>query len=695
MSTASVAQQPRSLSRYNDIFVALAVAVIIGMMITPLPPLLLDMLLVLNTAISLLILLISIYLTEALQFSVFPSLLLLLTLFRLGLNVSASRLILSTGDAGKVIAVFGSFVVGGSYVVGVVIFATLLLIQFLVITNGAGRVAEVAARFTLDAMPGKQLSIDADLNSGLIDEDEARRRRLEVSKEADFYGAMDGASKFVKGDAIAAVVIVMVNIIGGFVIGIWQLQMDIIEALQTYTLLTVGQGLVTQIPSILVSAATGLLVTRSGAEDSLGAEMTAQFRNTKALLAVGGFLLLLGMVPNVPKLPFLGLGGAIAGLGWFLRQGEQPAEGKKHATELPPSAAAGVLAPPEATAALLQVDPLELEIGYGLISLVDQALEDNLLARVSHIRRQLALDLGFILPKVRIRDNLRLPANRYRIKLRGAEVAQGELMLRHYLAMPTRPDAPPLEGIKTTEPAFGLPAWWIEEEDRADAELAGYTVIDPLSVLVTHLSETIKAHAPHLLGLQDVQNLLDNLAESTPAAVEGVIPDRLSLSELQEVLRNLLRERVTIRDLATILESVGRYSAETKDPALLGELARRALSYAISDQHAEEGVIHVATMNPATEAVLGQSLRGHQQLSLDPQIAQQLLTGIGEAMERLARLGHQPVLLCHAEVRLPLSRLTERALPNLAVLSYNEVSPHIDVEAHAMVSLQETEVAAA
>ncbi|HUV94352.1 MAG TPA: flagellar biosynthesis protein FlhA [Anaerolineae bacterium] len=689
MSTASLTQS-KTLGRYNDVLVALAIALILSMMITPLPPLLLDILLVLNTAISLLILLISIYVKEALEFSVFPSLLLVLTLFRLGLNVSATRLILSTANAGKVIASFGSIVVGGSYVVGVVIFVTLLVIQFMVITNGAGRVAEVAARFTLDAMPGKQLSIDADLNSGLIDEDEARKRRALVAKEADFYGAMDGASKFVKGDAIAAVVIVIVNVIGGFVIGIWQLQMDMLEALQTYVLLTVGQGLVTQIPSILVSTATGLLVTRSASEDSLGNEMVRQFRNTKALLVVAGFLVVLALVPGVPKLPFLGLGAAMGSVGWLLRQRELSSEEERRVAELPPSGMSRTLTAPEETAALLQVDPLELEIGYGLIPLVDETLEDNLLTRVGHIRRQLALDLGFILPRVRIRDNLRLPPDGYCIKVRGAGVAQGELRLRYLLAMPTRPDAPPLKGIRTAEPAFGLPAWWIEEKDKADAELAGYTVIDPLSVLVTHLSETIKTHAPHLLGVQDVQNLLDNLQESTPAAVEGVIPDRLSISELQAVLRNLLRERISIRDLTTILETVSRYSADTKDPEVLTEVARRALSYTISDQYATEGVIHVATMDPATEAQLGQSVRAQRQLGLHPETTQQLLTRIGEAMEKLARLGHQPVLLLlsHQEARLPLSRLVERAYPSLAVLSYSEVSPHTDVESHVLVSLE-------
>jgi len=689
LSTTSAAGP--KLGQYNDVLIAVALALIIGMMIAPLPSTLLDMALILNIGVSVLIVLIAMYITEPLQFSVFPSLLLIITLFRLGLNVSASRMILAEATAGRVIETFGSFVVGGNYVVGVVVFVTLLVIQFLVITNGAGRVAEVAARFTLDAMPGKQLSIDADLNSGLIDEAEARRRRRVVEQEADFYGAMDGASKFVKGDAIAAVVIVVVNIIGGFVIGLWQHGMDIIEALQTYTLLTVGQGLVTQIPSLLISTATGLIVTRSASEESLGSDVIRQLSDGNAMALVAGFLVLLGMVPGMPKLPFLGLGallGVVAAVIRNRRLGRPAAEAPTAA----PRAPTRLLEGGESPAALLQVDPVEVELGFSLIPLVDEAREDNLLNRVTNIRRQLAMELGFVLPKVRIRDNLRLPASRYRIKLRGAEVGRGELMLSHMLAMPTQPGAPAPEGIATREPAFGLPAWWVDKSLQGQLELAGYTVVDPLSVLVTHLSETIRAHAPQLLSLQDVQDLLDNVRQSMPAVVDGVVPERISLSELQEVLRNLLRERVSIRDLGTILETLSRYASETHDIATLTELVRRALSYAISDQHAEEGILHVATLDPATEAELAEALRqgpraDGQALSLDPATAQKLLEALGQAMEQLAQMGHQPILLCSAEVRRPLARLTERSLPNLTVLSYNEVAPTIQVEAHAMVSL--------
>lgn len=687
------AAQPKKLSQYNDMFIAVVLALIIGMMIAPLPSVLLDMALILNVGISVLIVLIAMYITEPLQFSVFPSLLLIITLFRLGLNVSASRMILAKATAGRVIETFGSFVVGGNYVVGVVVFVTLLVIQFLVITNGAGRVAEVAARFTLDAMPGKQLSIDADLNSGLIDEAEARRRRRMVEQEADFYGAMDGASKFVKGDAIAAVVIVVVNIMGGFVIGLWQHGMDIIEALQTYTLLTVGQGLVTQIPSLLISTATGLIVTRSASEESLGSDVTRQLSDGSAMTLVAGFLILLGLVPGMPKLPFLGLGGIIGAAAALIRS-RQAGAGRGKSEAASPGAGAKLLEAAESPTALLQVDPLEVELGFALIPLVDETREDNLLNRVTNIRRQLAMELGFVLPKVRIRDNLRLPANRYRIKLRGAEVGRGELMLSHMLAMPTQPGAPAPKGHATTEPAFGLPAWWVDKSAQGQLELTGYTVVDPLSVLVTHLSETIRAHAPQLLSLQDVRDLLDNLRQTMPAAVDGVVPERLSLSELQEVLRNLLRERVSIRDLGTILETVSRYAGDTRDPATLSELVRRALSYAISDQHAEEGVIHVATLDPATEAELSDALRQgqrgeHSTLSLDPATAQQLLQEIGQAMEQLAQIGHQPILLCSGDVRRPLARLTERSLPNLTVLSYHEISPMAQVEAHAMVSLRE------
>lgn len=427
-------------------------------------------------------------------------------------------------------------------------------------------------------------------------------------------------------------------------------------------------------------------MTRSASNESLGTDVVQQFANSNALMSVAGLLLLLGLLPGLPKLPFLGLGAIIAGGGLLVRRRRGAARVAE--AELEPAIEGRALGVLETPTDLLQVDPMEIEIGFGLIPLVDETRADNLLNRVTNIRRQLVLDLGFILPKVRIRDNLRLPPHRYRLRLRGAEVGHGDLMLNRHLAMPTRPDAPPIEGIEAVEPAFGLPAWWVDEDTRDEAEMSGYTVVDPLSVLVTHMSEVIKSHAPQLLGLQDVQDLLDNLRKTYPAAVEGVVPDRLSLSEFQQVLRNLLRERVPIRDLLTIVETVSRYAGESRDPNVLGELSRRALSYTISDQHAVEGVLHVATLDPATEALVVQSVQGSQHLGLDPQTAQALLTQIGEAMEQLAKLGHQPVLLCSAEVRLPLARLAERSLPSLTLISYNEVSPHVEVQAHAVVALE-------
>jgi len=685
---ATMTNALRRMGQFNDISIAVALAIIIGMMLAPLPPLLLDALLILNIAVSFLVLLIAMYITEPLEFSAFPPLLLIITLFRLGLTISASRMILSQAKAGQVIAVFGSTVIGGNYVVGVVVFLTLLIIQFMVITNGAGRVAEVAARFTLDAMPGKQMSIDADLNSGLIDDQEARRRRRAVELEADFYGAMDGASKFVKGDAIASIVVVVVNIVGGFVIGMVQLGMDAMQALQIYALLTVGQGLATQVPSLLISTATGLIVTRSGTEESLGSDIARQLANPSALLAVSGLLAVVALLPGAPRLPLLAIGAGLGGLGLALRRMGRFAAPGPDAQPDDTHAPSEALDEPEAIKALLQVDPLTIELGFGLIPLVDESQEDNLLSRVTSIRRQLASELGIILPKVRIRDNLHLSRNQYCFRLRGAEVGRGELMLNRYLAMPTYPDAPPVNGIETTEPAFGLPAWWVEEQTRNEVEPLGYTVVDALSVLVTHLSEIIKTHAPQLLSLQDVRELVDGLKQTAPAVVEGIVPDRISLSELQDVLRNLLRERVPIRDLATILETMNRHISETRDPDVLSEAARRALAYTLSDQYAEDGVIHVVTLEPRTEARLADTLQ-HGQLRTTPDAAQRLLMRIGEGMETLAQLGHQPLLLCSAELRLPLARLAERSLPTLVVLSYHEISPHVDVQAHAMVALDD------
>ncbi|HIC88515.1 MAG TPA: flagellar biosynthesis protein FlhA [Anaerolineae bacterium] len=688
-NSSSLARLSRLL-QHSDVILAVAVVTVIVMMVVPLPPLLLDVLLTLNISIAITILLISMYVQEPLEFSVFPSLLLIVTLFRLGLNVSASRLILLHAHAGHVIEAFGQFVVGGSYIVGIVVFLLLMVIQFFVITNGAGRVAEVAARFTLDAMPGKQMSIDADMNAGLITEEEARHRRHMIEVEADFYGAMDGASKFVKGDAIAAVVIILVNILGGFAIGVLQLRMSLVEALQTYTLLTVGEGLVTQIPALLISTATGIIVTRAASEANMGQDIMQQMTsNPRALIIVSALLFAFGLVPGLPKLPFFLLGALLGGAGYALRQGVLSREAIEEAKETGPA----VRAEPEDVTSLLRVDPLELEIGYGLIPLVDETRGGNLLDRVGAVRRQIAMEMGFVVPKVRIRDNLQLRPNAYAIRLKGEEIARAELMPNLLLAIQGGPAEEPLEGMATTEPVFNLPALWITPDQRERAQVLGYTVVDPPSVISTHLAELIKRHAAELLGRQEVQRLLDSLRDEYPTVVEEVGSDYLSLGQLQQVLRNLVRERVSIRDLVTILEVVTEQARETRDVDVLSEHARRALSRAICNQYrSDDGVLRVITLGPALEQRLADSLQATDQgasLNLEPSLGQRILQQVGKEAEKLVAEGYQPVLLCSARVRLPFRRFSERALPQLAVLSFNEIVPEVEVHAHGMVELSD------
>jgi flagellar biosynthesis protein FlhA len=690
--TAPTASLRRLLSN-SDIVLAIAVVAIVAMMIIPLPTFLLDLLIALNIGLAVTVLLVSLYIQEPLDFSVFPSLLLILTLFRLSLNISATRLILLHAHAGKVITAFGNFVVGGNYVVGIVVFLILMIIQFIVITNGAGRVAEVAARFTLDAMPGKQMSIDADLNAGIITEDEARARRKSVEQEADFYGAMDGASKFVKGDAIAAIAIVMVNIIGGFAIGVLQLNMSLLEALQTFTLLTVGEGLVSQIPALLISTATGIIVTRTASDQNMGSDVVRQVAsNPRALSVVSGLLIGFALVPGLPKIPFIAMGAAMGATAFLLRrerQDSQEAETVAKATQ-----AAKPITEPEAVSDLLQVDTLEVEIGYGLIPLVETGSGGGLLNRITMIRRQVVLELGFILPKIRIRDNFQLPPNNYVIKLRGERVAQGSLMPGHYLAMAAGPVSEELDGVTTTEPAFGLPAVWIDATRKERSEMLGYTVVDPASVVATHLTEVVKEHAPEILTRQDTRDLLDNLKQDYPALVEDVVPNRLSLSEIQEVLKNLLRERVSIRDLVTIIETISSLASGVRDPDLLSEGTRRALARTITNQYrAPDGALHVITLSPRVEKIMSDAMGDLSQgitLSLRPNVAQQLLELTAERLEGLASHGYVPVVLCSAAVRLAFKRFTERALPNLAVLSYSEVAHGVDVHAEGMVEMTDS-----
>ncbi len=692
VETKSTGFNWRKLLGNSDVVLAVAVIAIVAMMVIPVPPAMLDVLLALNISLAVTIVLVSLYIKEPLEFSVFPSLLLILTLYRLSLNISSTRLILLYANAGKVITAFGNFVVGGNYIVGIVVFLILMVIQFIVITNGAGRVAEVSARFTLDAMPGKQMSIDADLNAGLITEDQARQRRKIIENEADFYGAMDGASKFVKGDAIAGIVIVLVNIIGGFAIGAIQHHMSLMEALQTYTLLTVGDGLVSQIPALLISTATGIIVTRTAAEKNMGSDVVTQMTsNPRALMIVSAMLVGFALVPGLPKIPFLFISAVMGGAAYWLNK-QKTAVRVDAEIEAEEQAKAAVPAlEQEPVTELLQVDALEVEIGYGLIPLVEGGSNSSLLNRITMIRRQIALEMGFIVPKIRIRDNLQLPPNSYAIKLRGEEIARGNLMIGHYLAMPAGPVAEEVPGTPTAEPAFGLPATWIDATQKERAETLGYTVVDPASVLATHLTEVIKGHAPEILTRQDVRDLLDNLKEAYPALIDDLIPNQLSLSDVQEVLKNLLRERVSIRDLVSILETIGSLAHSVKDPAVLSEAARRALARSITNQHrAADGNLHVVTLSPRVERILTESMGDMSQglyLNLDPSVAQRLLEATGAEVESMAQKGYPPVVLCSATVRFAFRRFIERSLPNVAVLSYSEIASGVNVNAEGMIEL--------
>jgi flagellar biosynthesis protein FlhA len=666
----------RRLIRYSDVMLAAGVVAIVAIMIIPVPTRLLDVLITTNIAAAITILLVALYVQEPLQFSAFPSILLLATLFRLALNITSTRLILLQGDAGEVIRSFGTFVVGGNYVVGIIVFLILVVIQFVVITNGAGRVAEVAARFTLDAMPGKQMSIDADLNAGLISEDEARRRREEIAREADFYGAMDGASKFVKGDAIAGIVIIVVNIVGGIAIGAIQRGMPLGEALQTYALLTVGDGLVSQIPALLISTATGIIVTRSAADTNLGLDVARQILSTPRALAITGVLLaVLGLAPGLPKLPFFVGAAGLLLTSRLLRQPVTPPAGE---------ATAPAAEPEDSLPELVSVDPLELEIGYGLIPMVDQSAGGQLLRRITLLRKQIAQELGMIVPTIRIRDNLQLRPNEYRVLLRGVRVAQGEIYPDRLMVMSPAGGPPEIEGIQSKEPAFGLPAVWVQEAQRPAAELQGYTVVDPASVITTHLSEVIRGHAAELLRRQDVQRLLDLVRQDHPAVVDELIPHLLSLSEVHQILQHLLSEGIPIRDLVTILETLGNHARSVRNVAALAEHARAALAPVITQQYLEtDGFLYAMTLHPELSAELGNAIHPTDegpQLLISPDRLQRLVANLAHEMERMAGMGHQPVLLVPGTIRLGLSRLLRRSLPNLAVLAFQEITPGVQIQ---------------
>ncbi len=677
------------LNKFSDVLLALGVVMIVMMMIIPLPPFLLDLLLALNITLSLTIVMISIYNVEPLQFSVFPSLLLVTTLFRLALNVSATRLILLQGYAGEVILAFGSFVVGGNAVVGFIVFVILILIQFIVITKGAERVAEVAARFTLDAMPGKQMAIDADLNAGLINDNEARTRRRNIQREADFYGAMDGASKFVKGDAIAAIVIIVVNILGGFVIGMVQRDMSILQALQTYTLLTVGEGLVNQIPALLISTATGLVVTRAASEDNLGHDIAAQLlAYPRVFFLVAAVLTVLAAVPGLPGIPFLSIAILISGLGYILQKTAKTAQ--ETAVTQQEEKELEEVRKPENIVSLLQVDPIELEIGYSLIPLVDVAQGGNLLDRVVMIRRQCALEMGIVVPTIRIRDNIQLKPNAYVIKIKGIEVAKGELLLDHFLAMNPGAVTEEIPGEETMEPAFGLPALWIHEAYRERAELSGYTVVDPISVLATHLTEVVKSHCDELLGRQDVQTLIDSVKQDHPAVVSELVPAMLSVGDIQKVLVCLLKERVSVRDLVSIMETLADTATFTKDPEVLAEYVRRTLSRNISRQYIQNNTLTCITLDPQTENMIVSSVQHSDRgsfVNLDPGSMQQFIGSLSTEIQKLTTAGFHPVLLTSPASRLYVRKLTERIAPNLVILSFAELENQIEVQSVGMVKI--------
>ena len=677
------------LQKYSDVMVALAIITIVIMMIIPLPTMLLDLLLCLNITLALVIIMVSIYNVEPLDFSVFPSLLLLTTLFRLALNVSSTRLILLEGYAGEVIMSFGNFVVGGNAVVGFIVFVILIIIQFIVITKGAERVAEVAARFTLDAMPGKQMAIDADLNQGAITDAEAKLRRMKIQREADFYGAMDGASKFVKGDAIAAIIIIIINITGGFVIGMVQRNLTALQALQNYTLLTVGEGLVNQIPALMVSTATGIIVTRAASDTNLGHDLTSQiFRNHRIFMIVAGVLFLFSLIPGLPGIPFFALALASLLVGYTLHKSAQ--ENVETESVEKEAKAKEDIKKPENIISLLQVDPMELEIGYSLIPLVDTGQGGDLLERIVMIRRQCALELGLVVPTIRIRDNIQIKPNAYIIKLKGIEIAKGELLLDHFLAMNSGTVFEEIQGIETVEPAFGLPALWISEVQREQAELNGYTVVDAVSVLATHITEVIKMHADEILGRQETQNLVDNVKKTNASVVSELVPDLMMVGEIQKVLANLLRERVSIRDMATILEVLADYARATKDTEILTENVRHALARQITQQNIQNNILPCITLDPGIENKIAGAVQRTDRgsyVSLDPDTMQKLLQSLNEELQKLTNMGYQPIVLTSPAVRLYFRKLVERSVPGIIILSHAEVEQSVEIQVLGVVKL--------
>lgn len=676
--------------KFRDIGVLAAVIMIVAMLIIPLPTWLLSFLIIVNIALAILVLLIAMNMKEALEFSIFPTILLLLTLFRLGLNVSTTRAILSGGEAGNVVETFGTFVVGGNLIVGLVVFIILVIINFLVITKGSERVSEVAARFTLDAMPGKQMAIDADLNAGLISETQARERREKVSGEADFYGAMDGATKFVKGDAIAGIIIVIINILFGIVIGIVQMEMEFSEAINRFTTLTVGDGLVSQIPALIISTATGIVVTRAGSEGNFSSDIMRQlFGDSKVLYVASGTIFLLGLLTPVSDFVTIPVAAIIALLAY--QQTRSTTETVEEQEEIEEEVVTDNLKSPENVVNLLNVDPIEFEFGYGLIPLVDAAQGGDLLDRVVMIRRQLALELGIVIPVVRIRDNIQLQPNEYRIKIKGNEMAHGELLLDHYLAMSPGEDNS-IEGIDTVEPSFGLPAKWITEQVKEEAEMLGYTVVDPPSVVSTHLTEIIRANAAELIGRQETKQLIDHLHETSPILVEELTPTPMAIGEIQKVLANLLRENVSVRNLPIIFETLADYSKLTSDVDVLTEYVRQGLARQITTQYVgNQPELKVLTVSAKVEKAVADSIQQTEHgnyLAIDPQMSQAILEAISKEVERIAFFEQSPVILCSPAVRMYIRQLTERYFPQIPILSYNELEASIEIQSVGVVNVE-------
>jgi flagellar biosynthesis protein FlhA len=679
-----------SVKNNSDIYMALAVIGILALMIVPLPAFVLDIFLAANITIALAILLVGLYTLQPLDFSIFPSLLLVTTLFRLSLNIASTRLILLHGSegsdaAGSVIKAFGQFVVGGNYVVGAVIFLILVIINFVVITKGAGRVAEVAARFTLDSMPGKQMAIDADLSAGIISEKEAKTRRAKVSREADFYGSMDGASKFVRGDAVAAVLITLTNIIGGFIIGVWQKGMPLDAALTNYTLLTIGEGLVSQIPALIISTAAGIIVTRSADEKNFGHEITGQFLGyPRAFYVVSGVLFVFALIPGLPHFAFFLLSG-ISFLGARIA-GEKAkvAEEEQETVLLKSDGEEG-----EQINSIRPLDLMELEVGYGLVPLVDAAQEGELLERIRSIRKNIAQKMGFVVPPIHIHDNLQLKPHEYSVMIKGAKVGGGDLN-GQLLAMDSGAVTAAIDGVRTTEPVFGLPAIWIKEQDRDKAQQLGYTVVENTTIIATHISEIIKKHAHELVGRQELQQLLDNLAATCPKVVEELVPSLLGLGAVLKVIKNLLRENVSIRDLRSVLEALADYAGITKDPEVLTEFVRQALSRSIVDQlKTDDETLSIICLDRDVEELVAESVHNSEQgsyLALEPGTAQHFLANLRSSVDRFGQTGTTPVLICSPTIRRHVKKFTERFLNNLVVLSHNEIPANIKIQSLGAVS---------